>query len=327
MSQLIDQIMRTKGHKALPIMTHPGIEHLGKTVKDAVTDGNVHFQAIQYLSEHYPSMACTTIMDLTLEAEAFGASIHFPEDEVPSITAPLVTNADEVAALQVPDLTIGRMPQYLLANRLAVEHSKDKPILSGCIGPFSLAGRLYDMSEIMIAIYLDPDTIHALLEKCTQYILSYVRALKAIGTSGVIMAEPAAGLLSNDDCMIYSTPYVKRIVEELQDDAFTVVLHNCGNSGHCTEAMLASGAKALHFGNRMDILEALKLCPPDILVLGNLDPVGVFKQLSADQVYAETKALLSRTAGYPNFVVSSGCDLPPHVPQENIEAFFRAVKE
>ncbi|MBS7172993.1 uroporphyrinogen decarboxylase family protein [Blautia caecimuris] len=30
---------------------------------------------------------------------------------------------------------------------------------------------------------------------------------------------------------------------------------------------------------------------------------------------------------YPNFVISSGCDIPPAAPLENIQAFFDAVKE
>jgi uroporphyrinogen decarboxylase len=56
-----------------------------------------------------------------------------------------------------------------------------------------------------------------------------------------------------------------------------------------------------------------------------LDPVGVFKQGTPDSVRAAVKALLEKTAGYPNFIISSGCDLPPHVPVENIVAFLNAV--
>jgi len=37
--------------------------------------------------------------------------------------------------------------------------------------------------------------------------------------------------------------------------------------------------------------------------------------------------LLEKTAKYKNFVLSTGCDLPPHVPAENIIAFFDALKE
>jgi uroporphyrinogen decarboxylase len=320
----VDELLQVKTVKALPIMTHPGIEKIGKTVRDAVTDGRVHYEAIRYLSDHYPSMACTVIMDLTVEAEAFGSKITMPEDEVPSVTDRLVQDREGIEALEIPGMDAGRLPEYLLANRLAVENIKDKIVLSGCIGPFSLAGRLFGLSEIMMEIYMDPDTIHLLLDKCTRFLISYCKALKTIGTAGVFMAEPAAGLLSNEDCQTFSSDYVRQIVEALQDDQFNIILHNCGNSGQCTQAMIDSGARVLHFGNLTDMEEALRVCPPDVLVMGNLDPVGLFKLGSPQKVRESSRQLLDKAKSYRNFVISSGCDIPPHTPPENIAAFFEA---
>ena len=152
-------LSNTQKRIAMPIMTHPGIEYIGKRVIDAVTDGNVHFEAIRAVVERYNMAACTVIMDLTVEAEAFGAKINFPENEVPHVIERLVADETSVSNLKVPDLTAGRLPEYLKANQRAVAYFQDRPVLAGCIGPFSLAGRLYDMSEIMVAIYIEPDTI------------------------------------------------------------------------------------------------------------------------------------------------------------------------
>lgn len=327
MNSFIQQLLNSDKRIAIPIMTHPGIEAIGKNVIDAVTDGEVHYQAIKNVTETYDTTACTVIMDLTVEAEAFGCAISMPEHEVPSVTGRLVCDEESVNRLQVPSLSAGRMPEYLKANRLAVENIKDKAVLSGCIGPFSLAGRLYDMSEIMVGIYIEPDVIKTLLDKCTEYITLYCKELKAIGATGVIMAEPAAGLLSNEDCLEYSTVYVKQIVEAVQDDNFTVVLHNCGNKGHCTQAMIDSGAAALHFGNAVNMVETLEQCPSNLVVMGNIDPVGILKQATPEEVYRITADLLAKTAQYRNFVISSGCDMPPFVPDVNIKAFYRAIAD
>lgn len=327
MNSFIQQLLNSDKRIAIPIMTHPGIEAIGKNVIDAVTDGEVHYQAIKNVTETYDTTACTVIMDLTVEAEAFGCAISMPEHEVPSVTGRLVCDEESVNRLQVPSLSAGRMPEYLKANRLAVENIKDKAVLSGCIGPFSLAGRLYDMSEIMVGIYIEPDVIKTLLDKCTEYITLYCKELKAIGATGVIMAEPAAGLLSNEDCLEYSTVYVKQIVEAVQDDNFTVVLHNCGNKGHCTQAMIDSGAAALHFGNAVNMVETLEQCPSNLIVMGNIDPVGILKQATPEEVYRITADLLAKTAQYRNFVISSGCDMPPFVPDVNIKAFYRAIAD
>ena len=265
-------------------------------------------------------------MDLTVEAEAFGAQIQFSENEVPNVIGRLVSNYEEVVGLKIPTLDIARIPKYLEANRLAAK-GLDKPVLGGCIGPYSLAGRLFDMTEIMMAIYTEPETALLLLDKCTRFITQYCRAIKDCGSAGVIIAEPAAGLLSNEDCMQYSSVFVKRIVEEVQDSHFAVILHNCGNMGQCTQAMVATGAKGYHFGNKIDMLAALEECPSNALVMGNLDPVGIFKQATAEEVYRQTYTLLQRTTAYPNFVISTGCDVPPEIPLDNIRAFYKAVKD
>jgi uroporphyrinogen decarboxylase len=327
MRQWVADIIRQKEVSAIPVMTHPGIEANGHTVREAVSDGQIHYEAVMALAKQYPCAAACTIMDLTTEAEAFGAEIAFSDDAVPAVVGRLLPNADAINKLQVPSLSAGRIPQYLKANLMAARAINDRPLFAGCIGPFSLAGRLYDMSDIMVLIYENPDAAHTLLAKCTQFIEKYCEALKLTGANGVLMAEPAAGLLSNDDCKAFSSAYVKYIVNKVQDDDFIVVLHNCGNQGHCTKAMVETGAAAYHFGNKCKMEEVIKDVPPTALVMGNVDPVSVFKDGTPELMHHTVSDLLDKMRAYPNFVLSSGCDTPPHTPTGNIDAFFEALKE
>lgn len=322
MAKWVQDIIASQDVAAIPVMTHPGIEITGDTVRKAVSDGAAHCEAIVALANRYPTAAATVIMDLTVEAEAFGAEIAFSENAVPAVVGHLLNSVDDIRTLKVPSLRSGRVPQYLKANLLAARAITDRPVIAGCIGPFSLAGRLYDMSEIMMLIYQDPDAAHLLLRKCTEFILRYCKAIKETGVNGVLIAEPAAGLMSNDDCKRFSSDYVKYIVDNVQDDHFSVILHNCGNTGHCTEAMVATGAAGYHFGNKCDMEEVTRDVPPTALVMGNLDPVTVFKDSTPEEMREATSALLDKMKRYPNFVLSSGCDTPPHTPMENIDAFF-----
>ena len=308
-------------------MTHPGIELIGRTVLEAVTDGQVHAEAICALNDKYPAAAVTAIMDLTVEAEAFGAEVVFSKNEIPNVIGRLVGDYDSVASLEVPSVEKVRVREYLKANSIAARSIKDKPVYGGCIGPFSLAGRLFDLSELMMSIYVEPETVKLLLEKCTEFITRYLMAMKATGVQGVILAEPAAGLISGDDCKTWSSEYIRKIVEAVQDKKFSVVLHNCGNTGHCTEAMVYTGASALHFGNKANMVEALEACPPNLPLLGNIDPVGVMQKAMPEVVRQKTLELLEATAKYPNFILSTGCDVPPNTPMWNIEAFYSALEE
>ena len=69
MQKWVADVIRQKEVTAVPVMTHPGIELNGHTVREAVSDGRVHYEAVMTLVRKYPSAAACTIMDLTTEAE------------------------------------------------------------------------------------------------------------------------------------------------------------------------------------------------------------------------------------------------------------------
>jgi uroporphyrinogen decarboxylase len=142
------------------------------------------------------------------------------------------------------------------------------------------------------------------------------------------MAEPVAGLLSPSLEEEFAAPYVKEIIDAVQADDFAVIYHNCGdNTPLMIPSLISLGAAAYHFGNSIDLRVMLDAFPKDVPVMGNVDPAGVLRQGTPDGVRAETLRIMSECSAYPNFVISSGCDIPPATPWENIEAFFAAVEE
>jgi uroporphyrinogen decarboxylase len=167
--------------------------------------------------------------------------------------------------------------------------------------------------------------MHLLLEKSAQFLAAYVQAFQAAGAGGLIMAEPAAGLLSPRGLAAFSSAYVRRIASALEGHDFRIILHNCGAKLPHLPAILETGLKTFHFGAPMDIVAALSKVPKDVVLCGNLDPAGIFVQLPPHETAARTRELLAATAAYPNFVISSGCDIPPTAPLANLDAFFEAV--
>ncbi len=317
----------TPGSKrALPILSFPAAQKLGVTVETLVKSSELQAKAMEIVARETDTIAAVSLMDLSVEAEAFGATVRFTEGEVPAIIGQLVSDEDEANALNVPDLTTGRAQLCIEAVHTAKQSITGKPVLAGMIGPYSLAGRLCDVTEIMYLCFDEPETVHTVLDKATQYLIQYGQAMKAAGADGIMMAEPLAGILSPDMAEEFSMPYVKRIIDALQDEDFAVIYHNCGNSvPQMLEGIYGLGAAAYHFGNAVDMEAILKATPSDILVMGNIDPADQFAAGTVDSISAATRTLLDKCGSYPNFVPSSGCDIPAHAKWENIAAFFAAV--
>ncbi len=319
-----EDIINSDIKPVMPIVTYPGLTIIEKNVNEMANSGKIHFQCVNVIAKRYPEMPAVLLsMDLSIEAESFGAPVIFSDHEVPSVSDRLLFSSEEVESLEVPELTTKRITEYLHAAEQTVKAKFGKPVFAGTIGPFSLAGRLLDISEIMTEILIDPEHMHMLLDKCTTFILKYIKALKNVGVSGVLMAEPAAGLLSPEQCEEFSSKYVKMIVDEIQDENFIIILHNCGHTEELVESMVGTGAKGFHFGNAVKLSSILPRIPLDRMAFGNIDPAGSIMNGTPETILAEINTLKEKYSKYKNFIISSGCDIPATTSLENIDVFFK----
>lgn len=319
----------TNPKKAIPVLSFPCVSLLGITVRELISDSDLQANGMKLIAERTNAAASVSFMDLSVEAECFGADVVVSDDEVPTVSGRIINDTDEADALEIPAVGSGRTQIYIDAIEKACKEITDRPVFAGMIGPFSLAARLFDVSEIMMDCYDDPDMVHTVLEKVTAFLIEYAKAYKAVGANGVVMAEPVAGLLSPKLENEFSSPYVRKIVDAVQSDDFIIIYHNCGNNVPLMlDSILSTGCAAYHFGNAVDMeTDIIAKVPSDIVVMGNIDPAGTLRMGSPEKVRAETLSLMERCCKYENFVLSSGCDIPPMTPWENIDAFFAASNE
>ena len=329
MKQWIDSLKGVKKKKPMPVLSFPCVSLLGITVRELISDSELQARGMKMVADRTDAGASVSFMDLSVAAECFGANVIVSDDEVPTVKGRIINDMSEAEALAIPPIGSGRTNIYIDAIKKATQMISDRPVFAGMIGPYSLAARLFDVSEIMMDCYDEPDMVHTVLEKVTSFLIEYAKAYKAAGANGIVMAEPVAGLLSPDLEEEFSSPYVKKIVDEVQDDGFIVIYHNCGdNVPVMLDSILSTGAAAYHFGNAVDMeKDIIAKVPSDTVVMGNIDPAGTLRMGTISEVKEETLNILDKCSKYPNFVLSSGCDIPPMTPWENIDAFFAASNE
>ena len=326
MSQWLQDTLTANKKQAMPILSFPGSQMTGVTVGELVKNSHFMADCMEAIASRFSTGISVSLMDLSVEAEAFGSQVHFSETEVPTIHDPLITSLEEAESLLVPEVGAGRTGICLEGIRLAVEQITDRPVFAGMIGPYSLAGRLIGMIDIMMNCYDEPEMVEIVLRKATDFLIAYAKAFKEAGANGIVLAEPAAGLLSPSLMEEFSNPYVKEILEAVDDDSFLVIYHNCGNIIPLLPKIKEIGARAYSFGNAIALEDALVAMPSDCMVMGNLDPAGVIKGGTPESVKTDTLTMLQACSAYSNFIPSSGCDIPPDAPLKNIAAFLDTVE-
>ena len=316
--------------RPLPLLSFPSSQLIGESVYRITHDAAVQAKGIVRVAQETDAAAAVCMMDLSVEAEAFGCTIIAEENEIPTVVGALITDEDEANALEIPMVgaSTNRTGLYVEAAKIASAQIIDRPVLAGIIGPFSLAGRLMDVQEALVNCLADEDFMIAALEKSTEFLIQYALAYKDAGINGLVMAEPLSGLLSPALEETFSAPYVKRIIDAVQDDDFIVIYHNCGpNTPQMTKSFVKNGASAYHFGDAVDMKQMLESMPANIPVCGNISPSAQFLSGTPESMTEAVHTLMAQCGGHKNFVLSSGCDIPPAASWDNIHAFFAAAED
>ena len=325
MKKSVQNLLKDKS-KTVPVLSFPSTQLLGVSVNDLIASSDMQAKGMVAIKERCPIGASLNMMDLSVEAEAFGATIFFSDDDVPTVTKGIIDDITDAENIVVPELS-KRAKIYVEGIKKAKEQIKDIPVFCGIIGPYSLAGRLFDMTELMMECYDSPDETKILIQKATDFLKTYVSALKEAGADGVVMAEPAAGLLSPKLNAEFSAPFVKEIFDFVNDENFILCYHNCGNAVINMASTIADiNADIYHFGNAINLKDIIPLMPESSIVMGNVDPV-MFKNGTPEDIKAETERVYNECKQFDNFMLSSGCDIPAQAKWENIDAYFNKVKE
>lgn len=165
MYQWVEELKTTGMKKTTPVLSFPCVQLMGITVRELISSSDVQAQGMKLVADRVPSGASVSMMDLSLEAECFGSEIWVTDDEVPTVVGSIVSTQEQADALKVPKVGDKRSGMYVEAIQKAVELITDRPVLAGIIGPYSLAGRLLDVSEAMVYCFTDPKMVHSVWRK------------------------------------------------------------------------------------------------------------------------------------------------------------------
>ena len=148
MMKWVDDALAAEKKQGFLVLSFPAIQKMGISVKELVQSSDLQAQAMKIVADLTPEAAASvSMMDLSLEAEAFGSQVVFSDDEVPTIIGSIVEEEEEADALEIPEIGAGRTQIYIDAIEKAAKLITDRPVFAGVIGPFSLAGRLMDVTD------------------------------------------------------------------------------------------------------------------------------------------------------------------------------------
>lgn len=320
------EYLRKNPQKTLPIFTYPVASSLGINPYDLTVDPIKHAKVVKYIDVLSDFGFATGLMDLSIEAEAFGCPLDIDGINLPGIGPKIIESLNEAKILNIPEIKRFRTRVYIDSIRNIKTLVKDKPVLATVISPFTLAGILLGFDEINEHLKNNHEIIYPIIEKASLFLKSYYKELLDAGADGLFICDSISGILDHSNFDQFSTIFLNQIVDEFDEEKY-IVYHNCGDVMNTIENIKNIHADIFHFGDCNDIEMILKTFPKNKLVMGNISPIDIFKKKNHRKVERATHSLLKKCSEYDNFLISPGCDLPSDIPFEKVVSYLKAIEK
>lgn len=319
-----DEILRLlKGEKITSTFAFSGLIHV--TAEGLASEGlslhEVHHDAGKMARAAVSTFRWTGMpsaalpLDLCSPAEALGAELLFYEDELqfPQVRNLLFQSTKEIGELEIGDWKRGRIELICEAIGLVKKDIGDRAVISGIIpGPYTLMIYVCKAQNLFGEMKNEPQMVLEALLRLSSFLSDIGNAYLEAGTDFITVHE-----MGGSPGFIGPKPFERFVLPALQHLTrglvCPTVLSVCGKTDAAMSLLAQAGADAISLDQTANLKSARAILK-DVLLFGNIDPVGTLHQGNKGLVAEAVQK--AKEAGVD--AVWPGCDLVPQTPIENI---------
>lgn len=301
---------------------------VGATISEFLQDAQVFAKAQIAAYERYKPDIMIMMWDLSIEIEAMGNELRYPEDSMSVVTKEFLTDKGKLGSLKVPDPNKdGRMPGYLDACVETKKVVKEAPVSGIIAGPWTIAMGLRGATNLIIDTKKDPDFVHELMQICTEATRKFTAALSEAGIGlGYSEAPASCDLISPSLYRDFVLPYHKDLITYFNEKKIGVGLHVCGNANPILEDIASTGVSNVSVDSGTDLEKAAEIFSGKAVLIGNV-PTNCFLAESKEVMKNEIQACLEKAPKNSGYILAPGCEVPTVAPPEKIEWFMELAGE
>lgn len=286
---------------------------------------------------HRPELACEVTLqpmqafaldaaiifsDILVTAEALGFGVDIVESKGPVISNPLSTAADLDRLRGRGEAAQGLEFVAQALSLVRRELPQDKALLGFAGAPMTVAsyaiegGASQRLPRSFSMIAERPELFEGLLRRITDLTIDYVRLQRTCGVDAVQIFESWAGLLPIDLYLRHAFPHLKRLVAELSDPLYPLILFAQGPR-ELLEHFCGLKVQAVSVGHDHS-MAAVRRHHPGLAVQGNLDPRWLLTPTRS--LLGEVDRILDSMRGLDGYIFNLSHGITPDVQPDAVRA-------
>lgn len=318
-----------------PILSGVTRKLVNATYEQWATDAKVCAEAFIKSTEMFDIDCVVTLIDLSVECDAWGQKIIYPENEAarPDYSNSIVKDIEDYAKIRKVDYRKSRrMMMHIDVCRRLVDRLKgEKPVVAFVFGPLGVLSMLRGQQDMYMDLYDDPDAVLAAVREVNETLKDYVAALCDTGVDAVMLDTLfASGSIMSKE-LWYKTEgvFVKELAEVIRQKNCLTMVHNCGKRVYFDVQIETMKPAAISFlyppDDCKDFAECKEKYGDKVTLIGCVTPANAV--IGTDEEWdAQCREHIDAMAKGGGFILATGCEYPANASFDRAQRMIEIAK-
>ncbi len=318
-----------------PILSGVTRKLVGATYEEWSTNPDVCAEALIKAAEEFEQDCIVTLIDLSVECEAWGQKLIFPENEAahPDYSDCVIKDISDYSKIKKVDYRTGkRMMMHLeVLKKLVARKGGEIPIVAFVFGPLGVLSMLRNQQEMYMDIYDDPDAVFNAAKEINETLKEYCAAIVDTGVNAVMFDTlfASGSIMSKEMWMEMEGKLVKELADVVHERNCLVMIHNCGQRIYFDAQIETMRPCAISFlyppDDCKDFAECKEKYGKDVTLIGCVTPAMAV--VGTDEEWdnaCKTQIDIFKKDG--GFILATGCEYPANASFDRARRMVEIAK-
>lgn len=299
------------------------------------TDAEVCAAGFLKTAEEFDIDCVVTLIDLSVECDAWGQKIIYPETEAahPDHSNMVIQEIEDYEKIQKVDYRQSkRMMMHIdVIKRLAAELKGKKPIVAFVFGPLGTLSMLRNQQDMYMDLYDDPDAVKKACWHVAETLADYVGALCDAGADAIMWDTlfASGSIMSKAMWKEMEAEQMSMLAKVVRDHDCINMIHNCGQKVYFDVQIEAVQPTAISFlyppDDCKDFAECKEKYGDKVALIGAVTPANAvigtdeeWDKQCTDQIDAMGKG--------GGFMLATGCEYPANASFDRAKRMIEIAK-
>lgn len=319
-----------------PIISGASRRMLGASYKDWATNADICAQSLLKAREELDLDCIVTLIDLSVECDAWGQELIYPENEAahPNYDNMVIQDIEDYQKIKKVDYrTSKRMMMHIETCKKLVEAAKGEfPVVAFVFGPLGVLSMLRNQQDMYMDCYDDPEAVHNAAREVNETLKDYCQALMDTGVQGIMLDTlfASGSIMSKSMWDELEGDLVEELAAAIREKNGLVMIHNCGQKIYFDVQIKRMQPVAISFLYPPDDCANFKECKEkygDVTTLiGCVTPASAV--IGTDEAWdKECTDCIDAMAKGGGFILATGCEYPANADFSRARRMVAIAKE